>query len=112
VLLSGVNDSAAALENLFRIMVANRIKPYYLHHPDLARGTGHFRLDIAQGVALCEELRGRVSGLCQPTYVLDIPGGFGKVPLTPGHATPEEGNGGWRIRDSAGNTHAYPPRCD
>jgi lysine 2,3-aminomutase len=112
VLLRGVNDDAAALEDLFRIMVANRIKPYYLHHPDLARGTGHFRLDIAQGLALCEQLRGRVSGLCQPTYVLDIPGGFGKVPLTPGHATPDAGKGGWRIRDSAGNTHAYPPRRD
>jgi lysine 2,3-aminomutase len=112
VLLSGVNDNAAALENLFRVMVANRIKPYYLHHPDLARGTGHFRVDIAQGLALCEQLRGQVSGLCQPTYVLDIPGGFGKVPLTPGHATREEREGGWRIRDSAGNSHAYPPRCD
>ncbi len=112
VLLSGVNDNAAALENLFRVMVANRIKPYYLHHPDLARGTAHFRLDIAQGLALCEQLRGRVSGLCQPTYVLDIPGGFGKVPLTPGHATRAEGDGGWRIRDFTGNTHAYPPGCD
>jgi len=112
VLLSGVNDNAAALEALFRVMVANRIKPYYLHHPDLARGTGHFRIDIAQGQALCEQLRGRVSGLCQPTYVLDIPGGFGKVPLTPGNATREAGDGGWRIRDSAGNTHGYPPGRD
>jgi lysine 2,3-aminomutase len=112
VLLSGVNDDASALESLFRVMVANRIKPYYLHHPDLARGTGHFRLDIAQGLALCEQLRGAVSGLCQPTYVLDIPGGFGKVPLTPGHATPDEDKGGWRIRDFAGTTHAYPPRGD
>ncbi len=112
VLLRGVNDDAGSLENLFRVMVANRIKPYYLHHPDLAPGTGHFRLDIAHGLALCEQLRGRVSGLCQPTYVLDIPGGFGKVPLMPGHATRDERKGGWLIRDSAGNTHAYPPGCD
>ena len=112
VLLRGVNDNAASLETLFRVMVANRIKPYYLHHPDLARGTGHFRLDIAEGQALCEQLRGRVSGLCQPTYVLDLPGGFGKVPLMPGHATREAGDGSWQIRDSTGNTHAYPPRSE
>ena len=110
VLLRGVNDEAAALERLFRTMVANRIKPYYLHHPDLARGTAGFRLDLAEGIALTQRLRGRVSGLCQPTYVLDIPGGFGKVPLTPGHATPDpEAKGQWRVRDSAGRVHAYPP---
>jgi lysine 2,3-aminomutase len=83
VLLKGVNDSAEALETLFRAMVQNRIKPYYLHHPDLAPGTGHFRTSIAQGQTLMRGLRGRVSGLCQPTYVLDIPGGHGKAPLGP-----------------------------
>jgi lysine 2,3-aminomutase len=111
VLLKGVNDNSAALEDLFRAMVANRVKPYYLHHPDLARGTGHFRVDIADGVAVTERLRGRVSGLCQPSYVLDIPGGYGKVPLLPSHATPGEGAGRWRVRDSAGHVHAYPPEA-
>jgi lysine 2,3-aminomutase len=111
VLLRGVNDEGAALERLFRTMVANRIKPYYLHHPDLARGTAGFRVDLAEGIALTQSLRGRVSGLCQPTYVLDIPGGFGKVPLTPGHAAPDPraGPGCWQVRDSAGHVHAYPP---
>jgi lysine 2,3-aminomutase len=110
VLLRGVNDAAAVLEQLFRTMVANRIKPYYLHHPDLARGTAGFRLDIAEGIALTQNLRGRVSGLCQPTYVLDIPGGFGKVPLTPGHATSDPARtGGWQVHDSTGTLHAYPP---
>ncbi len=109
VLLKGVNHDAAALEDLFRTMVANRIKPYYLHHPDLARGTSRFRLDIADGVALTQQLRGRVSGLCQPSYVLDIPGGYGKVPLTPSHAAPGDGPGRWRVRDLAGRLHAYPP---
>jgi lysine 2,3-aminomutase len=112
VLLKGVNDDAAALETLFRTMVANRIKPYYLHHPDLARGTALFRLDIAQGVAVAQQLRGRVSGLCQPNYVLDIPGGYGKVPLMPSHATPSEQAGRWRVRDHAGRLHAYPPESD
>ncbi len=82
-LLRGVNDDAAVLEALFRGLVAMRVKPYYLHHPDLAPGTGHFRLGIDEGQRLVGALRGRVSGLCQPTYVLDIPGGWGKVPIGP-----------------------------
>jgi lysine 2,3-aminomutase len=81
VLLRGVNDDAAVLADLFRRLVEARVKPYYLHHPDLARGTGHFRVPIARGQALMRELRGRISGLCLPTYVLDIPGGHGKVPV-------------------------------
>jgi lysine 2,3-aminomutase len=83
VLLKGVNDDAAILETLFRTMVAQRIKPYYLHQLDLAPGTEHFRVPIETGQALMRALRGRVSGVCLPTYVLDIPGGFGKIPVGP-----------------------------
>jgi lysine 2,3-aminomutase len=108
VLLKGVNDEAAALEALFRVMVANRIKPYYLHHPDLAPGTAHFRLGLEAGQELMRRLRGRVSGLCQPSYVLDIPGGHGKVPVGPCYATREGGD--WQIADSNGLRHRYPPR--
>jgi lysine 2,3-aminomutase len=104
VLLKGVNDEAATLEALFRAMVETRIKPYYLHHTDLAPGTGHFRTSIAEGQALMKSLRGRVSGLCQPTYVLDIPGGHGKVPVGPGYL--ESG----QVEDPNGVRHAYPPR--
>lgn len=85
VLLRGVNDDAATLEALMRAFVANRVKPYYLHHPDMAAGTGHFRLSIAEGQEIVRELKLRASGLAQPTYVLDIPGGHGKAPLTPPH---------------------------
>src|SRR5260370_995294 len=67
VLLRGVNDDAAVLEALFRRLVAMRVKPYYLHQADLARGTAHFRTGIADGQRLVRLLRGRVSGLCQPT---------------------------------------------
>jgi lysine 2,3-aminomutase len=109
VLLRGVNDDAAVLEALFRGLVAMRVKPYYLHHPDLAPGTGHFRLGIAEGQRLVGALRGRVSGLCQPTYVLDIPGGYGKVPLAPSAARPATQSGSWLIEDSAGGHHPYPP---
>ena len=85
VLLKGVNDDAETLAALMRAFVEARIKPYYLHHADLAPGTAHFRTTIAEGQALMRALRGRVSGLRQPTYVLDIPGGHGKVPVGPGY---------------------------
>jgi len=104
VLLRGVNDSPEALEGLFRAMVETRIKPYYLHHPDLALGTSHFRLSIEEGQALVRSLRGGVSGLCHPTYILDIPGGHGKVPVGPGYLA------GGEVEDPAGRRHAYPPK--
>jgi lysine 2,3-aminomutase len=109
VLLRGVNDDVAVLEALFRGLVAMRVKPYYLHHPDLARGTGHFRRDIAEGQRLVGALRGRVSGLCQPSYVLDIPGGYGKVPIMPNAVRPGAAPGRCVIEDSAGDLHDYPP---
>lgn len=102
VLLKGVNDDAAVLEALMRRFVELRIKPYYLHHPDLAPGTGHFRSSIAEGQALMRELRGAVSGLCQPTYVLDIPGGHGKSPVGPCYV------GDGEVTDPNGLPHAYP----
>ena len=83
VLLKGINDDAETLAALLRALVAARVKPYYLHHLDAAPGTSHFRVSIAEGHRLMRSLRGRVSGLAQPTYVLDIPGGHGKVPIGP-----------------------------
>ena len=113
VLLRGVNDDAAVLAELMRAFVAARIKPYYLHHPDLAPGTGHFRLSLAEGQAIVRALRGHVSGLCQPTYVLDIPDGFGKVPVGPDYLTPEDASrdGSVRIEGFRGGAHLYPPEA-
>jgi lysine 2,3-aminomutase len=111
VLLRGVNDEGAVLESLFRGLVAMRVKPYYLHHADLARGTAHFRTGIATGQRLVRALRGRVSGLCQPTYVLDIPGGHGKVPIAP-CAVSADASGGWIVEDGCGVRHGYPPDPD
>jgi lysine 2,3-aminomutase len=111
VLLRGVNDDAATLEALMRGFVECRIKPYYLHHGDLAPGTAHLRTTIAQGQALMAALRGRVSGLCQPDYVLDIPGGHGKSPIGPHYLsrTDRGGEGGpYRIVDYCGDVHLYP----
>jgi lysine 2,3-aminomutase len=89
-----------------RAFVEAHIKPYYLHHPDLAPGTAHFRLSIEEGQAIVAELRGRVSGLAQPTYVLDIPGGHGKVPVGPSYVSDD----GRLIVDPSGNPHPYPDR--
>ena len=112
VLLAGINDDAAVLEQLFRGLVAMRVKPYYLHHPDLAPGTAHFRTDIGEGRALVKGMRGRVSGLCQPTYVLDIPGGHGKAPIAESMAQAAEKPGHWSIEDPTGARHLYPPVPD
>jgi lysine 2,3-aminomutase len=109
VLLRGINDEAATLEALMRSFVENRIKPYYLHHGDLAPGTGHLRTDLAEGQALMSALRGRLSGLAQPTYVLDIPGGHGKVPVGPEYLRASED--GMRVIDPNGREHLYPPKA-
>ena len=103
VLLRGVNDDAATLEALFRALVELGVRPYYLHHADLAPGTAHFRTSIAEGQALMRTLRGRVSGLALPTYVLDIPGGFGKVPIGPDYIDPAAGT----VMDPSGERHDY-----
>ena len=105
VLLKGVNDDAETLAALMRAFVDARVKPYYLHHLDLAPGTSHFCTTIAEGQALMRALRGRLSGIAQPTYVLDIPGGHGKVPIGPGYLA-ESGT----IADPAGVTHDFPER--
>jgi lysine 2,3-aminomutase len=125
VLLRGVNDHAAALEDLMRAFVECRIKPYYLHHGDLAPGTAHLRTTLARGQELMRALRGRVSGLCQPDYVLDIPGGAGKSPVGPNYLLPQSSvageydaqdereaheETGYRVTDYCGDVHLYPPK--
>ncbi|UTP38094.1 lysine-2,3-aminomutase-like protein [Phenylobacterium sp. LH3H17] len=108
VLLAGVNDDPATLGALMRAFVESRIKPYYLHQGDLAPGTGHLRTTITEGQALMKAMRGDYSGLCQPTYVLDIPGGHGKAPVGPSYLSAD----GARVEDPSGVSHVYPPRDD
>ena len=117
VLLRGVNDDPATLAALMRAFVECRIKPYYLHHGDLAPGTAHLRTTIEQGQQLVRSLRGRVSGLCQPDYVLDIPGGHGKAPIGPNYLSHANSPGNelnkeahYRIVDYCGDVHRYPPK--
>ncbi|WFU01647.1 lysine-2,3-aminomutase-like protein [Rhizobium sp. CB3171] len=108
VLLKGVNDDPDVLAALMKAFVETRIKPYYLHHPDLAPGTSHFRLSIAEGQKIVAALRGRISGLCQPTYILDIPGGHGKADIGR-KAVRELGEGCYSISDYRDGEHIYPP---
>ena len=110
VLLAGVNDHAQAMSDLMRALVECRIKPYYLHHADLAPGTAHLRSDIATGQQVMRALRGRVSGLCQPSYVLDIPGGHGKSPIGPNYLERVGDSAHYRVEDFTGRRHDYPPR--
>jgi lysine 2,3-aminomutase len=108
------------LEALMRGFVECRIKPYYLHHGDLAPGTAHLRTTLKRGQDLMRRLRGRVSGLCQPDYVLDVPGGAGKSPVGPNYvlAHPQESPADeresaretrYRVIDYCGEVHLYPP---
>jgi lysine 2,3-aminomutase len=106
VLLRGINDDAETLGGLMRALVECRIKPYYLHHADLAPGTAHLRTSIAEGQDLMRRLHGRYSGLCQPHYVLDIPGGHGKSSIGPVYLSADRRE----IIDFKGARHAYPPR--
>lgn len=102
VLLRGVNDDPEVLAQLMRAFVETRIRPYYLHHGDAAPGTAHLRLSLAEGQALVRSLRGRVSGLAQPTFVFDIPGGHGKVPVGPAYLSDD----GRQVEDPWGEVHA------
>jgi lysine 2,3-aminomutase len=105
VLLKGVNDSADTLEALMRALVEARVKPYYLHHLDKAQGTSHFRCSIAEGQDLVQQLHQRASGLAQPAYVLDIPGGYGKAPLA--SKAVRETSEGYEVRDKDGVWRPY-----
>lgn len=99
VLLKGINDNPETLEKLFRALVECKVKPYYLHHCDMAPGTSHFRTTIEEGQEIMRALRGRVSGICLPEYMFDIPDGFGKVPVGPVYLSEKH------VTDPAGKEH-------
>ena len=105
VLLKGVNADVDTLRDLFRRLIALKVKPYYLHHPDQARGTARFRLSLEEGRAIVNALRGHFSGLCQPTYVVDIPDGHGKVAAQIAAIEPSDQD--WKITDFNGKMHRY-----
>ena len=107
VLLAGINDDPDTLAELFSDLADRGVQPYYLHHPDLTVGTAHFRVSLDRGLTIARALRGRLSGLAQPTYVLDIPGGGGKVPVDSGFVERIE-PGRWRLTSPIdGAIHPY-----
>jgi lysine 2,3-aminomutase len=83
VLLRGVNDRPQIIEQLCRSLVSIRVRPYYLYQCDLVRGVEHFRTPLSRGIEIMEYLRGRLSGLAIPTFVVDAPHGGGKIPVLP-----------------------------
>lgn len=105
VLLKGVNDTTEVLAELFSGLLRLRVRPYYLHQMDLVQGTAHFRTPLARGMELISSLRGPVSGMAIPQFVVDLPGGQGKIPLLA--ETAQSGTDGWMIRNLAGETVAY-----
>jgi len=105
VLLNGVNDDPAVMAELYRSLLSMRVKPYYLHQMDLVRGTHHFRTSVETGLEIMAALRGHVSGMAVPYYVVDLPGGKGKVPLLPGY---ERGaDGAYRLTTYCGDVVEY-----
>ncbi|MBC6938360.1 MAG: lysine 2,3-aminomutase [Chloroflexi bacterium] len=83
VLLAGINDSVNIQRELVHKLVKNRVRPYYLYQCDLVKGAGHFRTTVSKGIEIIEGLRGHTSGYAVPTYVVDAPGGGGKIPVMP-----------------------------
>jgi lysine 2,3-aminomutase len=83
VLLQGINDDSRTMAELMKGLLKIRVRPYYLHHMDLVQGGGHFRTPVETGIEIIRALRGPVSGLAIPHYVIDLPGGKGKIPVTP-----------------------------
>jgi len=110
VLLKGVNDQQSVLNELFSGLLRLRVRPYYLHQMDLVQGTAHFRTPLRHGMQLMAGLRGQISGMAIPHFVVDLPGGLGKVALQAetSQATAE----GWLIRTLAGEQVVYRDPSD
>ncbi|MBU0993792.1 MAG: KamA family radical SAM protein [Proteobacteria bacterium] len=107
VLLKGVNDSRYTLKQLFKDLLAIRVKPYYLHHPDPVKGTGHFRPSVKKGLKIMKALRGHISGMSLPHYMIDLPGGGGKVPLVPDYIK-SIGDNHLIVENYKGDVFLYP----
>lgn len=107
VLLKGVNDTPEVLAQLFETLLRLRVRPYYLHQLDRVPGTAHFQVPIEKGLELMQGLRGRLSGMAIPHFAVDLPGGGGKVALTP-ETIVEKGTHQWRIKNWKGDIYTYP----
>ncbi|GIX47249.1 MAG: L-lysine 2,3-aminomutase [Candidatus Tectimicrobiota bacterium] len=107
VLLAGINDDVATLRRLFQGLLTFRVRPYYLYQCDPISGSGHFRTPVARGLELIRGLRGHTTGYAVPTFVIDAPGGGGKVPLQPEAIVGRDGND-LLLRNYEGRLYRYP----
>lgn len=106
VLLKGVNNDPQIIKNLMNKLLMIRVKPYYIFQGDMTRGTDHFRTPINQGLEIMDSLIGHTSGMAVPRFAIDIPGGFGKVPLLPEYLE-KTGDGVWNFRNYKGQYCSY-----
>ena len=107
----GVNDDSAVMLELNRRLLKNLVRPYYLYQADLVEGTGHFRTSVEAGLDILRNMRGHTSGLAIPQYVIDAPGGGGKIPLLPPE-TVEVTQQGVMLRNYQGNQYFYPDAAE
>ncbi|MFW5988652.1 MAG: KamA family radical SAM protein [Desulfosudaceae bacterium] len=110
VLLKDINDTAAIMEKLWRSLLRIRVRPYYLHHPDLVRGTAHFRMPVEVGLDIMRALQGRLTGSALPRYMIDLPGGGGKVPLQPDYVQGRRQNM-LMVKNYQGKSFTYPAKA-
>jgi lysine 2,3-aminomutase len=108
VLLKGVNDSVDAMKALFHKLLMMRVRPYYIYQCDPISGSGHFRTSVAKGLEIIEGLRGHTTGYAVPHYVIDAPGGGGKIPLMPNYVVGRDGNDLLLRNFEQGKVYRYP----
>jgi lysine 2,3-aminomutase len=108
VLLKGVNDDPEVMKRLMHQLLLARVKPYYLYQADLTKGTNHFRTSVETGLKIIKSLQGHTSGMAVPHFVIDAPGGGGKIPLLPGEYLVNLDEDGAVLRNYENNTYHYP----
>ncbi|MDR2850165.1 MAG: KamA family radical SAM protein [Verrucomicrobiota bacterium] len=108
VLLRGMNDTPDVMRRLMHGLMKMRVKPYYLYQCDPITGSEHFRTPVARGVELIRSLRGHTSGYAVPTYVIDAPGGGGKIPVAPDYVAGRDADGALRLTNYEGGAYSYP----
>ncbi len=111
VLLRGINDHPGVMKNLIHLLLKNRVKPYYIYQCDLSKGISHFRTPVSVGIQIMESLRGHTTGLGIPTFVVDAPGGGGKIPVTPNYIV-SQGYHRVVLRNYEGLIVSYPEPDD
>ncbi len=107
VLLKGINDNPFVMRTLMNKLLTVRVRPYYIHHPDVVRGTSHFRVTVKEGLNIMKSLHGHASGLCVPQYMIDLPGGGGKLPLLPEYVK-SVSDGKILVENYRGELFVYP----